>query len=152
MSRFENHPKTNSQELKLFEKNMGILLPEEYKQFLLEDNGGVSDQKLYIPYPNDEEYPQELTALYGIILPKDLSKRHDLRSMNKVLREDWGEWDDKFLIVGELYGGHFRLALCINGDNRGKVFILLDNHFESVVGVANNFTEFLANLVETFEP
>lgn len=122
-----------------FEEWAEIKLPESYKQFLLETNGGFCQPscfKFYFPRYEIYEWG-DVGRLLGISDPEDT------RSLHKWVQKGTS---DIPLALG--HGGNM-LILGVAGEDKGKVYYWIHDTFEGdqdTFFVANDFAEFLAML------
>ena len=129
-------------ELMDFEKENGIKLPEDYKNFLLTHNGGV-------PFPNNNPNPSTPVAyIFGMHNGEyyaSLYKHIDMFSKRLPF--------DTFPIASDPFGNLFIMSL--NPEGLGNVYFWdhegeptnQDGHYtDNTSFVAISFTEFLDNL------
>jgi len=122
-----------------FEQHIGFALPEDYKKFLLEYNGGTS-QKRYSTFfvkVLDQEIP--LDVLFGLNAGK-----LDLQKWNDEYMEDMFE---KSLIIGDDPGGGL-IVLINNSDMKGVYYWDDSFNFEqsseeqNIYKIADSFRDF----------
>jgi hypothetical protein len=144
------HGATSREEIAQFEARRGVLLPPDYKQFLLNSNGGY-------PTPNVFEVPEwhghgnSVMSFYGI---------HD---GPKVKRLDWAceVYDERIPadLIPIAYDANGN-AICIGwkGEREGKIYFwdhedeldedgLFVQDYRNVYLVANSLQEFLDSLM-----
>jgi hypothetical protein len=135
-----------SGELAELEARLGVTLPDDYRNFLQEQNGGYLDENflppeanasvryLYSAGPNDHEHIDDLeSAFHSFYLP-DVDLEYRLRT--------------GMLPIGEDEGGN-RICLRVSGEDRGSVWFwahdaaLGEDPFERL---ADGFGEFFEAL------
>ncbi len=113
----------NEEEIRIFEGSLGVTLPEEYRRFLLTNNGGR-------PTPDTIDIEglrggeADIKLFFKLT---DASDLHDLRRKRSVYFEDLG--DPTLLpIANDSFG--YIYSLCIAGQNLGKIFYVdfIDGH------------------------
>jgi len=66
-------PQISEQEIENLESEIGVELPSDYRDYLLEFNGGYFNEPLITP--PDEDWPKSwLNAMYGILAPHDFAE------------------------------------------------------------------------------
>lgn len=127
---------TNIQNINSFEKELKFKLPEDYKLFLLEYNGGTCDLKNHI-------YSMEgnICDLYGLF-PKGLYNSHQQLTLPKELKDLWCEIPDNILPIGELDNGDMIAIKFL--ENRNKIVVIdhEDYSYSETISVST-FTQFL---------
>jgi hypothetical protein len=146
------NPKISEEELAEFEKSHNTKLPEDYRQFLLETNGGVpSLENAYIPYilydGTDSFYTVE--DFFGI---KQADKSNDLTWVNWLLNQEDSTGRKTIppncLAIASIMGGHDYLGISFVPNTYGYIYVW-DNHnadYENAWKVAESFSEFLTVL------
>lgn len=120
-----------------FEREHILRLPEDYRQFLLEYNGGIPGPEDTIDF---EGGSSDLQCLYGI------SDGDNVASLERNL-EDIKEWGiDEGLPIGHDFFGNFFL-LSVQSGREGQVFFW-DHDLGDMLLVAASFTEFTEKLYE----
>jgi hypothetical protein len=136
-------------ELEEYERSIGLLLPEDYRQFLLAHNGGIlCPDQLDIP---DTDHAVIVDFLYGVSktrIPGDLAYE---------LEQHRGDLPEGFLPIGHDPGGS-PFLLATSGEHRGRVFFWDRTWFfkdSSATGntywLADNFPALLDSLYEAEE-
>ena len=133
----------SEQELGAFEREHGIKLPHQYRQFLLDYNGGRPEHRDF--NFKDSTNGSQLLGFFGVGSRMDLSK--ELRTYKGRLPAGW------FPVASDA-GGNL-ICICLSGTNIGKVFFW-DHEMESdetqgltpetagnTVLIADSFDEFL---------
>jgi hypothetical protein len=120
-----------------FEREHALHLPEDYRQFLLEHNGGI-------PTPEDtidfEGGSSDIKCFYGI---SDGENEASLERNLKDIKE-WGI--DEGLPIGHDFFGNFYL-LSVQSEREGQIFFW-DHDLGDMLFVAASFTEFTEKLCE----
>lgn len=133
----------SEQELANFEREYGIKLPQQYRQFLLDYNGGRPEHCDF--NFKGSTNGSQLLGFFGIGSRIDVRK--ELRTYNGRLPAAW------FPVASDA-GGNL-ICICLSGPNYGKVFFW-DHEMESdetqgltpetannTVLIADSFDEFL---------
>lgn len=136
----------SEEEVFKFEEKIGFSLPDDYKKFLLNCNGGVPEIKYSTFELNDFDESIGLQVLYGLNLPQNL----DLREWNDEYEDDLL---DDCIIIG--HGIGFGLIVLVNSIEFSGVYFW-DHSFElesssedeNVYKIADTFKQFIDNLDE----
>jgi hypothetical protein len=126
-----------------FEVDEKIILPDDYRQFLLDTNGGRTRGLLAYKNPKQELVRGIITVFYGFRVTDDKNLL-DIRSIRKIFEEDI---PDELLSIGGLDGGHHEVVLSVKGDI-GKVYTWMYGlpSYEYADLVAESFTDFLKHI------
>jgi hypothetical protein len=137
-------------EICAFEKEIGGRIPEDYKQFLLVQNGGTCEPLLGFPWAGNID---EIAAFYRL-LPEDSGVRSSLRELRSLN----SEVARVFLPIAHTLS-QYEICVAYQGSDCGGAFI---TEYECnrrgipidvrMVRVADSFTEFLDSLVEIPDP
>ena len=136
----------SEEEVFKFEEKIGFSLPDDYKEFLLNCNGGVPEIKYSTFELNDFDESIGLQVLYGLNLAQNL----DLREWNEEYEDDLL---DDCIIIG--HGIGFGLIVLVNSIEFSGVYFW-DHSFElessseeeNVYKIADTFKQFIDNLDE----
>lgn len=150
-----SNPPASPQAIEKFEKSLGTTLPDDYKQFLLTENGGNVDYDL--PYIQDDDLDLlPIDQLYGLSWDGE----------NLAYNAYGLSWDGKKLVTYDLnyirwqadehfplymlelarvMGGHFSVIMSLLPDNKGSTYVCLD-YTTIVEHIASSFTGFLEKL------
>ena len=129
-----------------FEKNFNIYLPDDYKSFLLKNNGGKSNKRRF--------KTSDGTITTSIMLFLPISKEVELNLNNFYTKYNLGKIvPSNFLPIG-IDPADSLICLEIGGE--GKVYFCDMDYFEEdnelkeeyISVMADNFTMFLENLSE----
>lgn len=137
-----------------FEKNNNIKLPKEYKNFLLNSNGG------YSPHPNcfnffNGEDGSVIQYFYGINLPE--KNRESYTSLEQAALASGEDFPSKYLAIGD---DSFGNKILLNIENGQICFCDYEIMFDEEEGedvetfednirlISNSFQEFLDGLYE----
>lgn len=144
----KTYPPTSESEINDFEQKWNINLPENYKNFLLENNGGRPAEDLTFPIKNDP--PLNLGVInffYGI----NAGEHNDL---DKEMRVHEDRVPKGFVpIAGDPMGNE--ICLAVSGEHEGEVYFWEHEEeaedgeeptMQNMYLVANSFEEFLNNL------
>jgi hypothetical protein len=145
------HRKVNAADLARFEAKIGQTLPGDYRQFLLESNGGRPEGNTF-DVPEDDNR-SEVTLFFGL---RRSEKSGDLRYERSLMRDRVPE---DMLPIGSDCCGNL-LCLSLRLDTRGQVFFW-DHELEGDEGepptfsnlfkVGDSFKEFFDSL-KPFNP
>jgi hypothetical protein len=146
------HGPTSRDGIAQFEAHRGVLLPREYKKFLLNSNGGMPTSHIFA-VPGFHGQGSSLNSFYGI---HNGPKHHQLDWACEVHKERIP--DDLIPIASDAFGNE----ICIGwkGKRRGKIYFwdhedeldeqgLSRQDYGNVYLVANSLGEFLDNLKES---
>jgi hypothetical protein len=153
MSRIENpnrHGPTSLEEINQFEARWSVVLPPEYKQFLLRSNGGMPVLDAFV-IPGFHGRGSSLNSFYGI---HDDAPHHQLERALKTYEDRVP--DDLIPIAYDAFGN--QICLGWKGERKGKVYFWdhedeLDEDgdfvtdYRNVYLVANSLQEFLDGLM-----
>lgn len=144
-------PTLNETDLADFEKKIGYNLPPDYRQFLLQYNGGkpVPD---FFQVPEWQYKESFVNQLKGLIKEKD-EKKVDLARLNDLLD---GRLPKGFVAIGSDPGGN-HILLSLTNETKGNVYFFDHENepddatddledYSNIFLIANSFTEFLNNL------
>lgn len=130
-----------------FENIIGFLLPEDYKQFLIEYNGGTSKVRYSTFKVEGLESRIPLDVLYGI----DVGKRHfDLRYTNEAYKDDILPGS---IIIGDEPGGGFWVLMDCR-DYKGVYYWDSPYYFEqsdeenNLYKAADSFSDFIKGVMD----
>ena len=146
---FENEfNKISSSDIDLFENNLSMSLPDEYKAFLLNSNGGISPNLKYFDF---EEEDSVIDAFFGIELQKK-DRNYDLE-INHIRMEN--RCPIEFLPIAiDAFGN----KILLNLDNKSVYFwdheLEADesngddplNYYNNIKKISDSFNEFLRSL------
>ncbi|MFJ2047242.1 SMI1/KNR4 family protein [Paenibacillus taichungensis] len=128
------------QKISKLENELGFRLPEDYRVFLSQYNGGTPIVHLSLVIVEELNEAIPLEAFYGIYQ----NKRYDLSHWNLVEYE--GEIPEKFIVIGEVAeGGKILLKISENG---GVFYWDANDEYneEFIYNVGVNFRVFIENL------
>ncbi|MFN4149389.1 MAG: SMI1/KNR4 family protein, partial [Candidatus Sericytochromatia bacterium] len=133
--------KISNKDIANLENKYGIYLPQDFKLFLLENNGAEVELCNYYKKNDFEDVLFQLESFYEVkdILYGYSDEEYDY--VNKVINPPKG-----YLTIAYCAGGHSYILINLEkGDNYGKVFYSYDLMDDSIELVADNFTEFFNN-------
>ncbi len=117
------------EKIKLFEKKTGIVLPDDYMEFLTIYNGG----ELFVPG----------TSIAGIYDEEQEEKEKFGNYLDDNLQKKWPDMGDKLLIVADLNYGDM---ICINEEN--NVIVQWDHEKGEIVEEWDSFSSWLKEEME----
>lgn len=142
-------------DLKRLEESLGLVLPEDYKEFLLGFNGGVPVESYVDFEANSLKVPgEEVKRFYGVGVKPTNDIEHKCRTIGGYIPEG-------FIYIANTHGGNFFL-ISLRNENYGHVFYK-DHEIEdvedydpmsgrlpdSIIEVAPSFGDFLEMLYES---
>lgn len=125
-----------------YEKHIGFDLPDDYKYFLMQYNGGKIKDGVIFVGEIEEKIP--LHVLYGLNVEKGL----DLQKWNDEYQDDLLP---NSIIIGHDYGGEF-IVLINDPEKKGIYFwdhmfsFEQSNEEHNTYFIANSFQEFINEL------
>ncbi len=132
--------KDTTKQLEKYEENLGCKFPDQYRQFIVEYNGG----ELWDTTLNIENFGNSIEYFYGFV---KASEYHSIN--NKYVKDIQKEFltPQQVLGIAELGGGDV-LAVGISENNRGMMYY--SNHDEGykVTKIADSFKNLL-NVIES---
>ena len=117
------------EKIKLFEKKTGIVLPDDYMEFLTIYNGG----EIFIPG----------TSIAGIYDEEQEEKEKFGNYLDDNLQKKWPDMGDKLLIVADLNYGDM---ICIDEEN--NVIVQWDHEKGEIVEEWDSFSSWLKEEME----
>lgn len=135
---YNAHEKINLKNIEDFEVKHHIEFPIQYRDFLLEYNGGNVKPNVF--KISDEEGETAVNTLYGL----DISESYD--DLSNVFDSLHGEIPDEFISIGDDSGGN-QICLGISGEYSGKVYMFIHD-IESTEEMSNMF--FISNTFDSF--
>jgi hypothetical protein len=139
----KGYGKATKEMVSQFEDNIGFFLPVDYRNFLLDCNGGVPQIRYALFYVKELNMDIPLHVLLGLGLNKlDLQKRND---------EYWDDLLPNCIIIGDDPGSGM-IVLINNEKEKGVFYWDHSFYFEqsseehNIYKVANSFQEFLEGL------
>jgi hypothetical protein len=106
----ERGPEVTESDVDAFEKRFGVVLPRDYRAFLLEVNGGRTAK-------SHREF--EGGILNELLSLNDSNESCDLAAWNERVREDL-KTPDLIIVGGDDGGG--RILLAVNGGHAGEIW------------------------------
>lgn len=144
--------KITSEEIRSFEKDFSIVLPEDYKSFLEESNGGMPDGDYVFEFFDEvtERINHSVIQEFFILNTNEDGSYNDLKNncMNLWNDEALGKSDIPFALDP---GGNY-LCLSLNSDDYGTVYLCNHEYEDADTGylvkskVADSFSKFLESL------
>ncbi|UOE61901.1 SMI1/KNR4 family protein [Priestia filamentosa] len=135
------HESLPSEKLERFEQNQSIILPKEYREFLLKYNGGYPDFSIY--KISDEPGESVVNILYGI------GNMYDNLEKNCAIFDEILEIE--FIPIGDDPSGN-QICIGINKEYDGQIFHWAHDEehcgMKNMYFLASNFNDFLASLYE----
>lgn len=132
----------NNEELvRSFEQQINFALPEDYRQFLIKNNGAVVNRQTFFVKDLGQEVLMDV--LYGLT-------NADARSLTLAywLKEYEGDMGEKELVIGSDPGGH-QILYITAGEDKG-IYYWDTNHFFAQSSKGEGDTYFLAESFDDF--
>jgi len=139
------------------EENSGVELPGEYRQFLLEHNGGVPEPCWFV-VPGDDEFDgdegeevERPFACFFALHDRPWSDDTPEGALGFPLQAAWSDFEDTVLMsnvvpIGKDQSGSY-VCIAHQGPERGQVFYF-DHDYDTLRPLAADFPSFLAALHE----
>jgi hypothetical protein len=109
-------PKLSLEQISAFEKEIGLSLPEEYKQFLLAQNGGICEPKFGLPFAGTMHDVPAFLILYPD--DPDIGIRQALRSCRHFKPKKFRG----YVPIAETLSG-CEICIACEGKHAGAIFI-----------------------------
>jgi hypothetical protein len=152
------NPPVDFKEIELFESITGYKLPEDYKQFLLEHNGGDTITQTEqnpkgcfcykIVFEDGETIHPTVFSFYNLVRSGDDSE-YFLLTEDTFEKEYYGDYGVQ-LVIG--ISDEYTTSLSLNEKDYGTIYMIHNRYLfgedepEKIVAkAANNFTEFINN-------
>ena len=138
--------------LQMAEQTLGMELPTQYRQFLLEHNGGIPDPSCFI-VPGDEEYDrvssERQMACFFALHDQEWNDDTPEGSLGFPLQEAWNDFQrdvpkSDAVPIGKDWNGSY-ICLSYRGEEQGRVFFY-DHDYEELRPLAEDFPAFLLTL------
>lgn len=131
-------------ELSILEKKIGISLPEDYRKYLINNNGAEFERDVFLI--NEIEGESRIHHMRGILYePQYASLFNYYKIYNQTLNE-------KFLSIAEDAFGN-QILLKLKDPDRGAIYFWdHEVHFKSIeeilIKLSNSFTDFVNSLTQ----
>lgn len=142
----------NIEDIKRYEMTTGCQLPDDYKQFLLEYNGGCPEQEEnYIIIPKVKSEKIRLRWFAGVTIGGEVCDYKNY--LFKLVREFEGMIDPKIHIPFARPYGYYSLILCVSEEMSGiylydySVRLKESSKKKVLHKICDTFTEFLELIV-----
>ena len=154
MLKMENGYKIEEKLIIDFEKKFEINLPKDYKEFMIENNGGESDNDLFFDFYDNVTQKNNSSVIRSFFRIYEIKNNKivydDLEKICKIMWEE-GTLDKKMLPIADDPGGN---VICISlfSEDYGTVYFANHEYEDSDTGylfvskIANSFSEFVAIL------
>ena len=153
INKFEWSKDLNEQDILNMEAACNIELPEDYKSFLLVNNGGSVTGKAFT-FLNKSLYPNlpegQLSQMkYFYSADKDVAEDNKIYTITENIRYREGRLPKETISVGTDEAGN-EILLCVSNENSYRKVFYWDHElekdipgFENCTLLANSFAEFL---------
>lgn len=139
--KINGYGKVKEEEILKFQNEIGFALPDDYKEFLINFNGGVPEVRYSTFTVNELKKNIGLQVLYGL----DLGENLDLREWYKEYEDDLLQ---DCLIIG--HGLGFGFIILVNSPEASGIYFW-DNTFEldnsskdeNIYKISNTFRDFI---------
>ncbi|QLG39189.1 SMI1/KNR4 family protein [Paenibacillus sp. FSL W7-1088] len=141
---YNTNKKIKLKNIEEFEAKYAVLLPVQYRDFLLEYNGGNVKPNVF--KISDDEGETALNTLYGL----DINESYD--ELSSVFDSLYGEIPNEFISIGDDSGGN-QICLGTSEEYAGKIYIFLHDiepteKMSNMFLISDSFDSFLDNLYE----
>ena len=133
-----NNTENVSEHIIKLENDLNIILPEDYKQFLIKYNGGwTPETEIYF---NDFDYG--INGFNGVNKAKGASNfYHYINSEVDVIRNEFFEdLENGYLNIGDDLGPYYYINIDRNSDKYGAIYFM-DEDREGYIYVCSSFKE-----------
>jgi cell wall assembly regulator SMI1 len=139
-------------DIEKFEKSLNIKLPEDYKAFMLKNNGGKPEVEIgyyvfdFTDISRNQENSTALREFYSIVYEKPDNYYIDIiDTYENYIEEE--QLPKNILPIGDDPLGN-EIGICVSGENYGKIYFCDhesydENDFMIMSPVADSFSEFL---------
>ena len=141
-------PKLDADDIDAFEKEIGFKLPRDYREFLLQTNGGVLPEDDGYFYVEDADWWNGLHVFYGLRRPD--AESISLRMVLRYVRESHPEIFDQTLGRLPIASDHLgnELYLVLTGPERGCVYFWMHDADVPPDKLSSSFESFLESVRE----
>ena len=134
------------------EKELNVKLPEDYKKFMIKNNGGTPAEDLAFDFldVSTNKKNSSIIQSFFVIYDEETYEDDDLKKSYRILQA-YGATPSNMLPLGNDPGGNF-ICMCISGENYGKVFFAdheledLETGYMVMSIIADSFSEFIDKL------
>ena len=146
----------NNAALSKFEKQLNIRLPQDYKDFMLKNNGGTPEKDWAFNFVDlmTNTTTSSVIQSFFVIYEEETHEDNDLRKSYRILQEE-GEIPVDILPIADDPGGNL-ICMCISEKNYGRVFFGDHELEDPKTGyilmnmIADSFSDFIDNCYEFF--
>ncbi|HDR8095043.1 SMI1/KNR4 family protein [Bacillus wiedmannii] len=140
---------TNKQNIKEFEMKYNVVLPEEYKDFLLLNNGGKTERRRFTIYNSKGA---TITSSIMLFFPLSQEAENNLEKMYFLYNR--GKVVPNYLVPIGIDPADSLICLSIAGEDAGYVYFCDLDYFEEdnelreeyIILMAKSFTDLINNL------
>ncbi|MDN8588364.1 hypothetical protein B2I21_27195 [Chryseobacterium mucoviscidosis] len=141
---YNTNEKVKLKNIEEFEAKYHVVLPVQYRDFLLEYNGGNVKPNVF--KISDDEGETALNTLYGL----DINESYD--ELSSVFDSLYGEIPNEFISIGDDSGGN-QICLGTSEEYTGKIYIFLHDiepteKMSNMFLISDSFDSFLDSLYE----
>ncbi|UPK42414.1 SMI1/KNR4 family protein [Paenibacillus pabuli] len=141
---YNTNEKIKLKNIEEFEAKYAVVLPVQYRDFLLEYNGGNVKPNVF--KISDDEGETALNTLYGL----DINESYD--ELSSVFDSLYGEIPNEFISIGDDSGGN-QICLGTSEEYAGKIYIFLHDiepteKMSNMFLISDSFDSFLDSLYE----
>jgi cell wall assembly regulator SMI1 len=147
----DSGPKLTEKNISEFEKQFNIKLPDDYRAFMLKNNGGTPEEDWafdFVDITTNTKTDSDIQNFF-VIYDEETYKDDDLRKSYRILREN-GEVPVGILPIADDPGGNL-ICLSVSDKNYGEVFFC-DHELEDpdtgylvMSVIAESFSKFIDN-------
>ncbi|MCP1422284.1 hypothetical protein J3D43_000800 [Paenibacillus xylanexedens] len=141
---YNTNEKIKLKNIEEFEAKYDVVLPVQYRDFLLEYNGGNVKPNVF--KISDDEGETALNTLYGL----DINESYE--ELSSVFDSLYGEIPNEFISIGDDSGGN-QICLGTSEEYAGKIYIFLHDiepteKISNMFLISDSFDSFLDSLYE----
>ena len=137
----------NDVEITQFEIQFQIELPQDYKAFMLKNNGGVPENDWAFDYVEKGYANSSIIRDFFVLYVEETHAYDDLKKAYKMVKEDSSVSSD-FMPIATDPGGN-TIFLAVGGENYGKVYFSNHELDDAETGymvmslIADSFSDFI---------
>lgn len=147
----EKNPPIDPKALDLFESTTGYKLPDDYKQFLLQHNGGnfysskIQKEGFFFGYKIVFDDGEDCYMAVNWFYSLESNGDYFFLEEDPYDQETYGNYGVQLVIAT---GDPRLVSICLEGENYGKIFALQENALyespeKNFTKIADSFTEFM---------
>lgn len=145
--------KISAEKISTVEKSLGIKFPEDYKEFIIHDNGGIPEKDMLYDFYDEVtglENTSVIRRFFSICIDNGNIFKHNLIDICKTMREEGTITKDMIPIADDPTGNP--ICISLNEDDYGVVYYLNHEYEDADTGylvksiISDSFKKFLDDL------